>query len=175
MRKYEDGEHSGHLQSTGTTAVCLQCKELLSAATEKSFPVYFLGGEEGIAKQAIENWEKENGSLQVAGVHSGFFDEEEERRIIAEIQETKPKLLLAALGVPKQEKWISRHIGELGACVCIGVGGSLDVLAGKVDRAPKWMQRNRLEWLYRLLRQPSRIGRMMALPAFVMKVRANKR
>lgn len=155
-------------------AGCDLCKELLLAATDKQFPVYFLGGAEGIAVQAIENWVTEHGSLQVAGVHSGFFDEQEEKQIVEEIERTKPKLLLVALGVPKQEKWIQRYASRFEGCICIGVGGTLDVLAGKVVRAPKWMQRNRLEWLYRLYRQPSRWMRMLALPAFVFKVRSSK-
>ena len=78
---------------------------------------------------------------------------------------------MVALGVPKQEKWISEHLYELGPCVCMGVGGTFDVLAGKAGRAPKWMQDNRLEWLYRLLKEPTRFKRMLALLKFVAAVK----
>ena len=82
----------------------------------------------------------------------------------------KPCLLLVALGVPKQEKWIFRNRRKLPSCVAIGVGGSFDVLAGKATRAPLWMQRAGLEWLYRLAKEPARIGRAAVLPAFFFQV-----
>jgi N-acetylglucosaminyldiphosphoundecaprenol N-acetyl-beta-D-mannosaminyltransferase len=82
-------------------------------------------------------------------------------------------VLLVALGIPKQEKWIRRHLDELGVPVCVGIGGSLDVIAGKVSRAPLWMQRSGLEWLYRTFREPRRLPRLAALPAFaIMTLRA---
>lgn len=148
---------------------------LLKEAVRDQTPVYLFGGAEGIARQAAENCENKFGKLHIAGIHSGFFTADEESKIIADIREQGTRILLVALGVPKQELWIEKHIAELGPCVCIGVGGTLDVLAGKSVRAPEWMQNNRLEWLYRLLREPSRFRRMLALPRFVAAVRMQKR
>ncbi|WP_295790423.1 WecB/TagA/CpsF family glycosyltransferase, partial [uncultured Veillonella sp.] len=91
------------------------------------------------------------------------------------IEEGGAKLVLVALGVPKQEKWITTKLNHLSGVVAIGLGGSFDVMAGTVKRAPAWMQRNRLEWLYRLANQPQRIGRMMALPKFMWAVKKAKK
>ena len=82
---------------------------------------------------------------------------------------------MAALGVPKQEKWLAANKDKLNVPVSIGVGGTLDVMAGVVQRAPRWMQRAKLEWLFRALLQPSRAGRLIALPKFVLKVHASKK
>ena len=94
---------------------------------------------------------------------------------MAQIKEAKPDLLLAALGVPKQEKWLKAHMQELNCPLCIGVGGTFDVMAGVMKRAPLGMQKAKLEWLFRGMLQPKRIGRLMALPRFVMAVKASKK
>ena len=86
------------------------------------------------------------------------------------VRETRPDILLCALGVPKQEKWLREHLAQLQVPVSIGIGGTFDVMAGKVKRAPVWMQRAGLEWSYRLIRQPSRLIRMLALPKFALRV-----
>ena len=99
----------------------------------------------------------------------------DEPAIIEEIKAAHPDILLAALGVPKQEKWLAKHLGELGVPVAIGVGGTFDVMAGVMKRAPRWMQRAKLEWLFRGMMQPQRAGRLLALPRFVLKVHAQKR
>ncbi len=99
----------------------------------------------------------------------------DEPAIIEEIKAAHPDILLAALGVPKQEKWLAKHLGELGVPVAIGVGGTFDVMAGIMKRAPRWMQRAKLEWLFRGMMQPKRAGRLLALPRFVLKVHAQKR
>ena len=127
------------------------------------------------AEQAAANVQQQIGSLHIAGTHSGFFSADEEKDIIEDIRSQGTRILLVALGVPKQEKWISEHLYELGPCVCMGVGGTFDVLAGKAGRAPKWMQDNRLEWLYRLLKEPTRFKRMLALPKFVAAVKLGGR
>ena len=101
-------------------------------------------------------------------------EELENEEIIAEINASGADMLFAALGAPKQENWLARFRSELKPQVLMGVGGSFDVLAGKMDRAPLWMQKASLEWLFRLYKQPSRIGRMMVLPQFVIKVLQSK-
>ena len=100
---------------------------------------------------------------------------EEEPDIIEEINHSGAAMLFAALGAPKQEKWLCKYAEQLTPYLRMGIGGSFDVLAGKMQRAPKWRQDAKLEWLFRLMKQPSRIGRMMALPKFVLKVREQKR
>ena len=90
------------------------------------------------------------------------------------IAESKAKLVFVALGVPKQEQWIAEKLSHLDGVVAIGIGGSFDVLAGNIPRAPEWMQQNRLEWLYRLYLEPQRIGRMLAIPKFMWTVIRNK-
>lgn len=136
--------------------------------------VYFFGGAPGVAEQAKAEMEKKYKGLKVVGTADGFFDDEKERLIIADINELKPDLLLVGIGFPKQEKWIAAHLDELNVKVAIGVGGSLDVFSGTVKRAPKIFIKLGMEWFYRLLCQPSRIGRMMQLPAFMIEVIKDK-
>ncbi|MBQ5369090.1 MAG: WecB/TagA/CpsF family glycosyltransferase, partial [Peptococcaceae bacterium] len=94
--------------------------------------------------------------------------------VTTQLRELNPDVLFVALGAPKQEYWIADHIGQLGIPVGMGIGGSMDVLSGNVKRAPKWMQKLCLEWLYRLLIQPSRYKRMLALPKFMLAVKKQK-
>ncbi|MBO5245043.1 MAG: WecB/TagA/CpsF family glycosyltransferase [Selenomonadales bacterium] len=116
------------------------------------------------------NAEEKYPGLNVCGVRDGFFGEDEEDDIVRMINEAKADFVLVALGVPKQENWIMRHKDKLTASLIIGVGGTLDVMAGVTARAPKWMQDMKLEWLFRLLCQPKRFLRMLALPRFVLAV-----
>ncbi len=132
--------------------------------------VYFFGGAPGVAEKAKEEMEKRFKGLKVVGTADGYFDEEKEKLIIADINEKKPDMLLVGIGFPKQEKWIAKHLDELNVKVAMGVGGSLDVFSGTVKRAPKIFIKLGLEWFYRLLCQPSRIGRMMQLPVFMFTV-----
>lgn len=147
----------------------LSCR-LLEKAAEKSYSIYFFGGKPGIAEKAIENLKTKHPGLCVAGANDGYFDAEKEKLIIEDIQAKKPDILFVCLGAPKQENWIYRHKDALGAGVILGVGGSLDVWAGTVERAPLAYQKAGLEWLYRLMKQPSRFFRMMALPRFALTV-----
>jgi len=113
--------------------------------------------------------------IQIVGVRNGYFSEDEVPAIIRMIREAQPDLLLAALGVPKQEKWLKKYKEKLGVPVSIGVGGTLDVMAGTAKRAPVWMQKAKLEWLFRGILQPKRAGRLLALPKFVFRVHASKK
>lgn len=153
---------------------CDVAELLLKEAAKRKTPVYLFGAAEGVAKAAVSNMEEKYGPLTISGIHSGFFTDEEEAAIIKDIRSTGTRILLVALGVPKQEKWIRQHLYELGPCVCMGVGGTFDVLSGQVNRAPAWMQRHRLEWLYRLYKEPSRFKRMLALPRFMIAVKCKK-
>ncbi len=149
--------------------------QLMKEAAQKQIPVYILGAAEGVAKKAIDKLEAWYGPMNIAGYHSGFFDEAEEAKIISEIESSGAQIVLVALGVPKQELWAYHKLQGLKHVVGIGVGGSLDVLAGTVKRAPLWFQEHRLEWLYRLCHQPSRFKRMLALPKFMWTVKTYRK
>lgn len=150
-------------------------QELMRIAPKKKRRVFFFGSAPGVAEKAKAKAEELYPGIEIVGVRNGFFTEKDEPEIIAQIKEAKPDLLLAALGVPKQEKWLYKHKEELGVPVSIGVGGTLDVMAGVMKRAPLWMQKAKLEWLFRGMLQPKRAGRLMALPKFVLKVHAAKK
>lgn len=149
-------------------------QELLKRAPAKNRRIFFFGAAPGVAQKAKEKAEKSYPGINIVGVRDGYFGSDDEAEIIAAIKNSKPHLLLVALGVPKQEKWLAKHIDELGVPAAIGVGGTFDVMAGIVKRAPLWMQKAKLEWLFRGLLQPKRAGRLIALPKFVIKVHRSK-
>lgn len=138
------------------------------ANTQETF--YFFGGAPGVSAKAAHLMQEKYPGLQIVGGHNGYFDEAEERKIIADIQKKKPSVLLVGLGAPKQEKWIYENRRLLDVKLCIGVGGSFDVMAGNVKRAPKVFRKLGLEWFYRLITQPSRWRRMLKLPVFAFQV-----
>lgn len=150
-------------------------QKLLYELKNSKVSFYFLGSSPGVAEKAKIYAETKYPGVNIVGTHDGYFSVEEEEMIVQEIQKLRPDILLVALGVPRQEKWIKKHFAELNTPVTIGVGGTLDVMAGVVKRAPLWMQKAKLEWLYRGLLQPKRIGRLMALPKFVIKVLCHKK
>lgn len=144
---------------------------LLESISKTGDGVFLFGAKPGIAETAKENLMKKYPGINVAGTHNGYFSDEDNAGIIREINESGAKLLLVCLGAPKQEKWIYDHKDELHVRLAMGVGGALDVLAGNVKRAPELFIRCNLEWLYRLLKQPSRIGRFAAIPQFIAAVK----
>ncbi len=149
---------------------------LLERASEKGWRVFLLGSAPGVAEDAALNIIEKYPDLNVVGSHHGYFAPGDEPGLIEAIRKTRPHLLFVALGAPRQEQWIYAHREQLGVPVAMGIGGSLDVLAGRVTRAPAWMQALHVEWLGRLLRQPSRWRRMLVLPKFAfMVLRTNKR
>ena len=148
--------------------------QLLSVAAKQKLPVYFFGGAPGIADNAALCGQKRYLGLIVAGTHNGYFTEDEVPDIIEKINQSGAQMLFAALGAPKQEYWLACNAKKLKPFLRMGIGGSFDVLAGKVRRAPQWMQDAKLEWFYRLIKQPSRFTRMLALPRFVACILAAK-
>lgn len=128
--------------------------------------LFLLGAEPGVAEQAAVNLQAAYPGLVVCGVHDGYF--KEDGPVIQAIREARADVVFVCLGAPKQEKWAAAHGAEAEAKLYIGLGGAIDVFAGKVERAPERMQRLGLEWLYRLVKQPSRIGRMAKLPLFLV-------
>lgn len=148
---------------------------LLKKSAEDNIPVYCFGAAPGVVEVAIATVEKQFGKINVVGKHSGYFNAQEEIEIIKDIETSGAKIVFVALGVPKQELWLKEKLAHLNNVVGIGVGGTFDVLSGRIERAPKWMQENRLEWLYRLYKQPQRFMRMLALPKFMWAVKCEKK
>jgi N-acetylglucosaminyldiphosphoundecaprenol N-acetyl-beta-D-mannosaminyltransferase len=109
-------------------------------------------------------------NLQIVGTYSGSPAVEEEDEIVALVKQAGPDILFVAYGAPQQDKWIARNLEKLGVPLAMGVGGTLDFIAGVAVRAPRWVQRLGLEWLHRLCREPWRWRRMLALPRFVWLV-----
>ena len=163
------GRHLGYKVPERVAGFDLYCN-LLKEAAAKGYKAYFFGGSPGVAEAAKAKSEELYPGVQVVGCRNGYFKEEEIQAIIEEINASGADMLFAALGAPKQEKWLVRYRDQLKPKILMGIGGSFDVFAGKMERAPKWMQDASLEWLFRLYKQPSRFMRMMALPKFVLKV-----
>lgn len=139
---------------------------LLPTAEEKGWSLFFLGGIPGVADKAVQNIKKSFPKIKVVGCRDGYFTKEQEKFVVEKIRKSSADILLVGMGIPKQEKFIWRNRDRLGVKVAIGVGGTLDVLSGKVRRAPRWMRKSGLEWLYRLIFQPSKIGKVARLPFF---------
>lgn len=143
---------------------------LLQYTNDHRLSIYILGGKPDVAKQASINISRIFPSIIVVGYHDGYFQKEDEDKIISEINHGKTDILFVGLGSPKQEKWIYEKRKRLDVKVAMGVGGSVDIWAGTAKRAPKAFQRLGLEWLYRLIREPWRYKRMLVLPKFLIRV-----
>jgi polysaccharide pyruvyl transferase CsaB len=147
---------------------------LAPVAEAAGWKLFLLGGAPGVAKEAGQKLSERYPRLLIAGTYHGYWqlDSAEEQKILELIDQTHPDILLVALGAPRQEFWIRRQLdqGRLKVPVSVGVGGSLDVISGRAQRAPAWMCRLQLEWLGRLIREPWRWRRMLALPKFVLRV-----
>jgi N-acetylglucosaminyldiphosphoundecaprenol N-acetyl-beta-D-mannosaminyltransferase len=140
----------------------------------KGHRIYLLGAAPGVAEVVAERLRAANPGLDVAGTYAGSPHASEEEDIIQRIRKADPDLLLVAYGVPAEEAWIARNRQWLAVPVMIGVGGAFDFVAGVTRRAPGWMRRWGLEWLYRLLREPWRWRRQLALPRFLVLVLRQK-
>ena len=143
-------------------------KRLLKESAMNSIPVAIIGAKEEIIVKAIENLQKEISGLNIVYYHNGYFESDSD--IYAELNQKSPKLILVAMGAPKQEKFIYNAKQVLKPALMIGIGGSLDVWSGVVKRAPKVFQKLGLEWLYRTVTQPERFKRIFpTLPLFLIK------
>lgn len=143
---------------------------LCDRAAKEGIGVFLFGGAPGIAQRAAEELQRRYPGLRVAGTRSGYFAPDESPRIAQEIRASGAQLLFVGLGFPKQELWLAEHLRETGCGAGIGVGGSFDVISGNVERAPERWRKLGLEWLYRLLKEPHRWRRQLALPHFVLLV-----
>ncbi|PBB04873.1 MULTISPECIES: WecB/TagA/CpsF family glycosyltransferase [Salimicrobium] len=146
---------------------------LLHFAEQKKLRVFLYGAEEDSVSKARDNIEKHYPDITVAGYENGFDGNEDE--VVQRIQDCQADVLFVALGSPKQELWIRRHKEKLGVKVFQGVGGSFDVWAGKEKKAPKLYRNLNVEWLYRLISDPKRIKRQLALPKFAFCVLTKSR
>ena len=147
----------------------------LTRLAEMGKTVYFLGAKPGIAAKAAENIQKEIPGLVVSGTHDGYFKPEEEEQIVEDINASGADFLCLALGAPKQELFARKYADRLKPKVAIGIGGSLDVWSGTLNRAPQFFIDHGIEWMYRLYQEPGRIWRMSKLPLFLLKVIFSKK
>jgi len=145
-------------------------RRIANLAARRGYRLFLLGAAEGVAEATAKRLEEGNPGLKVAGTYAGSPDPKEEDKIVEMVRAARPHLLLVAYGAPQQDLWIHRNLGRLGVPVAMGVGGAFDFISGKAKRAPRWMQRLGLEWLHRLLHEPWRWRRMLALPKFVWLV-----
>ena len=156
---------------------------LCRIAAKKGYSIFIIGGKEGIAEKAKENLQKRYKGIHISGVYSppvGFEkDEQELNKINKLISHSKPDILVACFGCPKQEKWIYENYGKYDAKVSICAGATVDFIAGNVKRAPKWMREHGLEWLYRITQDPKRLAKRYLIDdrkilSIVWKYRKNK-
>lgn len=149
-------------------------ERILKFCNNAKHSIFLLGGKPGVAQKACENIKEKYPNVEIAGCQNGYFEKNDELKVVDKINEVKPDVLFVALGAPKQEKWIYTHRKILNTRVAMGVGGSVDVWAGNAKRAPKFFIDLNLEWLYRAIKNPSRIKRLLALPHFLIQVFLSK-
>ena len=140
----------------------------LPVMEQEGLRLFLFGSVEGVAQKARDNLLKQYPKLQIVGTRNGFFDDEP--AVIEEINQAKPDVVFVCLGAPKQEKFIAKYRNQFQAKILMGLGGSINVFAGEAKRAPDFFIKTHLEWFYRLASNPTRIGRMMALPKFAFAV-----
>ncbi len=148
--------------------------QLFSLCQKERYSIYLLGAKPGVAAQAAENISRRFPGLNIAGTHNGYFDDQEDDVVIKEISSLKLDILFVGLNIPRQELWIDQHLKSLGVPVTIGVGGSFDVISGRIKRAPRVMQILGLEWLWRTIVEPWRVKRIILLPVFLWNVYQQK-
>lgn len=146
---------------------------LMGRMAKEGLSLYLLGAKPGVAELAAEKLVETYPGLKIAGTHDGYF--KEDGPVVDAIAASGADCVFVCLGAPKQEFWIERNGPATGAHLLCGLGGSLDVFAGTVERAPKFWCDHGLEWFYRLCKEPKRIGRMMKLPLFLVHVKREKK
>jgi N-acetylglucosaminyldiphosphoundecaprenol N-acetyl-beta-D-mannosaminyltransferase len=145
-------------------------ERLAALSAQQGYRLFFLGAMPGVADQAVAMLESRYPGMAVAGAYAGSPRMEDEEAITERVRAACPQILFVAYGAPTQDRWIARNMDRLGVPVCIGVGGSFDYIAGIHPRAPRWLRSLGLEWLHRLITQPWRWRRMLALPRFAWQV-----
>lgn len=149
--------------------------ELCALSESKGYRLFFLGAAPGIADKAAEKMRKRFPGIHIVGTHHGYFSEAEELSIVEKIRIARPDVLFVAMGIPRQEKFIVKHLYEMAVPVSIGVGGSFDVLSGVIKRAPYPVQKMHLEWLWRLMMNPRKWRKVLTLPRFAWSVLTSRK
>jgi len=139
-------------------------------SADKGYRVFFLGAAAGVAELAAEKLRLKHPGCNIVGTRHGYFPAESDEIVAREIAESRPDILFVGFGMPRQEKFIRAYQSTIGAKVAVGIGGSFDVFSGKTKRAPRFFQRIRLEWFWRLILNPSKIAKVKKLPLFVFLV-----
>jgi len=148
--------------------------KIAALGAERGWRIYFLGAAPGVAEQAATVLSQRYSGLKVAGCYAGSPRPEQEDEIVGWVRAARADVLLVAFGAPKQDLWIARNQARAGVPVALGIGGAFDFIAGAAQRAPRWMQRLGLEWLHRLIKEPWRLRRQMAIPYFMWLVLSGK-
>lgn len=141
---------------------------LMDRMAKSGKTLFLMGAKPGVAEEAARRLQEKYTGLKIVGTHDGYFKEDE--GVVNAIRESGADVVFVCLGAPKQEKWMLKNGEATGAHLLLGLGGCLDVFSGTVQRAPKMFQKLGLEWLHRLIKNPSRAGRMMKLPLFLIHV-----
>lgn len=144
--------------------------ELARISALNGWRIFLLGAAPGVAEKAASELIKKFPTLQIAGTYAGSPHPDEEKEICDKINQTYSDILLVAYGSPNQDLWIARNLDKLNIKIAMGVGGTFDFIAGVAKRAPQWIRKIGLEWFYRLMREPYRWRRMLALPKFALKI-----
>jgi N-acetylglucosaminyldiphosphoundecaprenol N-acetyl-beta-D-mannosaminyltransferase len=144
-------------------------ERLCAAGSANGWPIFLLGGAAGVAAQAAAALSERHPGVRVAGTQHGYFKPDEDRDVALRIAGSGARLVMVGMGFPRQEYWIAEHRTALGPATCMGVGGALDVISGRLLRAPSLVRRAGFEWLYRLVREPRRFGRQLALLVFAAR------
>ncbi|WP_312940069.1 WecB/TagA/CpsF family glycosyltransferase [Oscillibacter sp.] len=148
-------------------------ERLMGKLAEEGKSLFLLGAKPGVAEEARTRLTIRYPGLRIAGTHDGYF--KEDAPVVEAIRRSGADCVFVCLGAPKQELWMAKNGEATGARLLCGLGGSLDVFAGRVERAPEFWSRHGLEWFYRLCKEPRRLGRMMKLPLFLVHVRTERR
>ncbi len=145
---------------------------ILQLAAERGWRVFLLGAAPGVAEKAAAKFLATTPGLEIAGTHSGFFNAGELEGVIQQIRDARTDVLIVGMGNPVQEQWLARHQAQTGARLGVGVGAFLDFSAGVFPRAPRWMQQMKIEWLYRMSREPRRLWKryLVEAPVFLAHV-----
>lgn len=145
-------------------------KNLLIASSKRPIKFFLFGGKPGIPERANANIVCDYPGAEIVGTRNGYFSQEDESEIINQINNSGADVLFVCLGAPKQEQWIHQHKDQLKVKVCMGLGGTIDILAENVKLAPDFFRNHGLEWLYRLYKEPWRFKRMLRLPKFILYI-----
>ena len=148
---------------------------LCALSSQKGYRVYLLGAEPGVPEAAAERLALLHPGINICGTHHGYFPPSEDSFVAEEVAKAKPDVLLVAMGIPRQEKFIHETLGAIKPKVAMGVGGTLDVFSGRAKRAPVVIQKLRLEWLWRTLLNPKKISKARTLPKFAWLLLTSKR